>query len=164
MNKIAACRTSALRTNHSAGINREPAAVRFRNSNKTDGDCPDFAESAEQNGTVPLAEAVLLEFLSRILNSLFWNGQGDLTASAKLTMLSRICRRFQKSIPHPCTALLLAELANAHRCCYWSSPGPDTSRCLIGYDTCTNQLLIYRVSQPKMFCLPDDSGHLVPSL
>ncbi len=25
------------------------------------GDCPDFAESSEQNGTVPLSEAVLLD-------------------------------------------------------------------------------------------------------
>jgi len=32
----------------------------LRKSNKTAGDCPDFAE---QNGTVPLPLAVLLEFL-----------------------------------------------------------------------------------------------------
>jgi hypothetical protein len=29
------------------------------------GDCPDFAESAEQNGTVPLSEAILLDALER---------------------------------------------------------------------------------------------------
>ena len=34
-------------------------------SNKMDGDCPDFAESAEQNGTVPLSEAILLDALRR---------------------------------------------------------------------------------------------------
>ena len=34
---------------------------RVRASNKTAGDCPDFAESSEQNGTVPLSEAVLLD-------------------------------------------------------------------------------------------------------
>jgi hypothetical protein len=28
------------------------------------GDCPNFAESAEQNGTVPLSEAILLDALS----------------------------------------------------------------------------------------------------
>jgi hypothetical protein len=35
----------------------------FRNSSKTGGDCPNFAESSQQNGTVPLSETVLLEFL-----------------------------------------------------------------------------------------------------
>ncbi len=40
----------------------------FRNSNKTIGDCPDFAESAEQNGTVPLSGTVLLELLRRFLS------------------------------------------------------------------------------------------------
>jgi hypothetical protein len=42
----------------------------LRGSNKTVGDCPDFAESSEQNGTgtarrvVPFSETVLLESLS----------------------------------------------------------------------------------------------------
>ncbi len=36
----------------------------FRNSNKTDGDCPNFAESSEQNGTVSLSQTVLLEHLN----------------------------------------------------------------------------------------------------
>jgi hypothetical protein len=33
-------------------------------SNKTVGDCPDFAKSAKQNGTVPLSETVLLQLLT----------------------------------------------------------------------------------------------------
>jgi hypothetical protein len=32
---------------------------RFRAYPRTGGDCPDFAQSAEQNGTVPLSETVL---------------------------------------------------------------------------------------------------------
>lgn len=35
-------------------------AIQFRASNKMAGDCPDFAQSAEQNGTVPLSVDVLL--------------------------------------------------------------------------------------------------------
>jgi hypothetical protein len=30
------------------------------------GDCPNFAESAEQNGAVPLSEAILLDALNLI--------------------------------------------------------------------------------------------------
>jgi hypothetical protein len=38
--------------------------VFLRASDKTAGDCPNFAESAEQNGTVPFSEAVLSGALS----------------------------------------------------------------------------------------------------
>jgi hypothetical protein len=31
---------------------------------KMAGDCPNFAESSQQNGTVPLSEAILLDALS----------------------------------------------------------------------------------------------------
>jgi NAD+ synthase (glutamine-hydrolysing) len=51
-----------------AGVCASNSAIRnpkseIRNSNKTVGDCPDFAKSAEQNGTVPFSETVLLESL-----------------------------------------------------------------------------------------------------
>ena len=36
-----------------------------RSSFKTAGDCPDFAQSAEQNGTVPFSQAVLKLLLNR---------------------------------------------------------------------------------------------------
>jgi hypothetical protein len=44
-----------------AGVDRESAKEGFIGGTrivypKTDGDCPDFAEPAEQNGTVPLSE------------------------------------------------------------------------------------------------------------
>ena len=39
------------------------AGKTLRASNKTAGDCPNFAQSAEQNGTVPFSEAVLLDAL-----------------------------------------------------------------------------------------------------
>ncbi len=42
----------------------------LRNSNKTGGDCPDFAESSQQNGTVSLSQTVLLEFLSSFAHPL----------------------------------------------------------------------------------------------
>ena len=35
-----------------------PASRPLRAYPKTAGDCPDFAESSEQNGTVPFSEAV----------------------------------------------------------------------------------------------------------
>jgi hypothetical protein len=38
--------------------------MRLMNSDKTVGDCPDFPMPGEENGTVPFAETVLLEFLS----------------------------------------------------------------------------------------------------
>ena len=38
--------------------------VKIRDDLKTAGDCPDFAESSEQNGTVPLSGVVLRWFLS----------------------------------------------------------------------------------------------------
>jgi len=38
--------------------------VYIRDSNKTVGDCPNFAEASEQNGAVPFSETVLLEFLN----------------------------------------------------------------------------------------------------
>ena len=34
------------------------ADSRFRADPKTAGDCPNFAESSEENGTVPFSEAV----------------------------------------------------------------------------------------------------------
>src|SRR5262245_17802261 len=42
---------------------REP----FRTWFKTVGDCPDFAQSAEQNGTVPFSETVLKQPISLVL-------------------------------------------------------------------------------------------------
>jgi hypothetical protein len=42
----------------------------LRDSNSTGGDCPNFAESSEQNGTVPFSQTVLLESLRLLLLSI----------------------------------------------------------------------------------------------